>query len=488
MVRIALLLVVALAAAGYDPAAAADRPPNILFVLTDDQGWTTLGCYGGKLVPTPNLDRLAAGGVRFTAAYVTPQCTPTRATLLTGQYPSRHRMWHVIPWYGLPWAPVEEPAYVESLPRETFTLPKGLKAAGYATGCFGKWHLTHGPDGNYTSLTPSGAPHFGFDVIAEPRPKAEEERDKAVDFLTNHAIRFIEAQREKPWFCLLTHHTIHGKVFAPADLNAKYLKNGAPTDGLHNATYLAAIEHLDTSVGRLLASLEKTGQDKNTIVVFLSDNGGVYQARSKDPSAASGPPRLAVDREEYSNAPLRAGKGSAYEGGIRVPMIVRWPGHADAGRAVDTPVHAVDLLPTLFAAAGGSAPPGHVLDGVNLSPLLKAGGSIAPRPLFFYMPLYDLRWAATPCAVVRDGDLKLIEYFGDSFDADGVYHPGAKLELFDLKQDIGETRDLSKSRPEDVARLRALLHEHFKSTGAAVPGKNPRHDPARQFEETRVKP
>lgn len=464
--------------------------PNILLILTDDQGWPTLSSLGNPLVATPHLDRLGREGMTFTDAYAMPQCTPTRAALLTGQHTARNGMWHVIKWYGYPWAPVREPACVESLPRSTFTVAKGLQAAGYATACVGKWHLTDERDGTYTALKPAAAPAFGFDEApVPPDPSYPGKGDKGVDWLTDRAIDFIERRREQPWFCYLAHHTIHGPVVAPPALVQKYRARGAPAAGLHNAAYLAAIEHLDNAVGRLLARLDALQLTERTLVVFCSDNGGIFQAMQKD-AVSAGPgraPRLVVEREEFSNAPLRAGKGSAYEGGIRVPLLVRWPGVTPAGRRCATPVHVVDFMPTFLAAAGAHVPAGHVVDGADLRPLL-AGGALAERPLLWYMPLYELRWGGTPCAVIRRGDWKLIEYFGDRFDATGTYVTGHHLELFNLRADLGETRNLAGAEPAKATALRRELHALIQSAGAVIPGPNPHHDPARALEEARTKP
>lgn len=470
-------------------AAATATKPNILFILTDDQGWPTLSCYGNKLVATPHLDRLASSGARFTDAYVMPQCTPTRAALLTGQHTARSGLWHIIPWYGAPWAPVREPPMTEQLSRDAFTFPKALRAAGYTTGTAGKWHLTTNADGNYVSLKAAAASHYGFDFSAAPGPGSQNEGDKHVDYLTTQAIEFIRRERARPWFFYLAHHTIHNTVSAPPALVEKYRARGAPATGLHNATYLAAIEHMDNSIGRLMAALDELGQRERTLVIFLSDNGGIYQGLDVKPFT-QGPgtaAQLRVDQEQFSNAPLRAGKGSPHEGGIRVPCIVRWPGVVSPGRVVATPIHVVDWAPTLLAAAGAGAPRDVTLDGTDLTPLLR-GDAFSARPLLWHLPLYDLRWAATPCAVIRDGDWKLIDYFGDSFDAANRYRPGARVELFNLRTDLGETTDLAAREPERARALQFALRDWLRRVGAEIPGPNPHHDPARALLEVREKP
>lgn len=469
--------------------AAGAKQPNVLFILTDDQGWPTLGCYGNRLVPTPNLDRLAREGMRFTDAYVMPQCTPTRAALLTGQHTARNRMWHVIGWYGYPWAPLTEPPFVESLPRDTFTIAKGLKSAGYATACIGKWHLTGARDGSYVALKQESAACFGFDEAPQPpSPRYHQEGDKGVGWLSERALDFIGRHRDQPWFVYLAHHTIHGPVVAPPEMVRKYRDRGAPETGLNNATYLAAIETLDSGVGRLLEGLKALGEAEDTLVVFLSDNGGVdvlYDA-AQFTQGSGRVEQLQVKERQFSNAPLRAGKGSQYEGGIRVPCLVRWPGVVKAGVACHTPVHVVDWMPTLLEAAGAKIPSTHAMDGVSLVPLLR-GGEQRPRPLFWYLPFYELRWAATPCAVMRDGDWKLIDYFGDWFDADGKFVPGARLELFDLSHDLGERHNLADAEPDRAKRMQGQLRAWMQAVPVSVPGPNPHHDPARPLLETKVK-
>jgi uncharacterized sulfatase len=468
-------------------AAHAAAPPNILVILTDDQGWSTLSCYGSQRVPTPHLDRLASEGVRFTDAYVMPQCTPTRAALLTGQHTARNGMWHVIGWYGYPWARLAEPPFREQLPRDWPTLPKVLRTAGYATGMAGKWHLTTGEDGDYVHLK-AGDVH-GFDYVAPRGPGSQNAGDKWVDHLTDATIGFLRERKGRPWFFYLAHHTLHSVVAAPEELVRKHRAAGAPETGMFNATYLAAIEHMDNSIGRLMAALDESGQRENTLVLFLADNGGLDTnylppGFTGDPLDGSVP--LKVKTQEFDSAPLRAGKGGPYEGGIRVPCLVRWPARVKAGQVVATPVHVTDWMPTFFAAANVAPPPGHVLDGVNLVPLMR-GEALPERPLFFYLPLYDLRWLATPSAVIREGDWKLIEHFGDWFDDKARYHAGAKIELFNLRDDLGETRDLSSAENGRAEAMRARLRAWMQSIPVPVPGENPHFDPRRMLEETKEK-
>lgn len=473
---------------------AAAVQPNILLILMDDLGYSALSCYGNKLVPTPNLDRLSRDGVRFTDAYVTPQCTPTRATLMTGQYTARNKMWHVIPAYRYPNGRVQEVPYRESLSRDAFTLAKGLKKAGYATACIGKWHLTANDDGNYSGLRPETSAHYGFDVVATPSTIEKEfsTGDKAVNRFTDEAIEFIRGRRSRPWFCYLAHHSIHNVVSAPGDLVKKYREKGFPSEGLNNATYLAAIEHFDKAVGRLVEAVDNLGLAESTLVLFVSDNGGIFRTWQPNPSAVDPGEtvRLSERPGALSNAPLRDGKGSAYEGGIRIPMIARWKGSIRPGQICRTPVHIVDLMPTFLAMARSHSPVGYQMDGVSLLPLLN-GSRIDARPLFWYQPFYDVRWLATPSAVIREGDFKLIEFFGDYLEekADAAeYVPAGRIELYDLRKDIGETRNLAEQMPEKAAAMRQKLHSWIKSTGSPIPGINPEYRPQQPFVETRGMP
>jgi arylsulfatase A len=490
---VAVFAVTGTARAGNDPDVPAGVP-NILLILTDDQGWGTLGCYGGRLVPTPHLDRLAAEGARFTAAYVTSQCTPTRATLLTGQYTARHGLWHVLPWYGYPHARMTEPMFAEQYSREAFTIAKGLREAGYATGIVGKWHLTSNEDGDYNGLNPAAAPHYGFDFAPPPLSRDEfaPGADRGVETLTEQALGFIERHRDRPWFCYLSHHMIHGEVVAPEEITQRYRARGFGDEGTNRAVYLAGLECIDRSVGRLVERLDELGETDETLILFLSDNGGVdgklaFQKLERPHPAR---PTFEIEEREYDNAPLRAGKGSTYEGGIRVPMIARWPGRIPKSTVIETPVHAVDVLPTCFEVAGAEAPATHVLDGRSLVPLTTEGRDprLRDRALYQYYPFYDLRWGLTPNASIRAGDFKLIEFFGDRVDAANAYVPGHRVELYNLREDVGETRNLASDDPRTTQQLLNRLHAWMAETSAARPVENEHFDPDRAFLETREKP
>ena len=471
---------------------AVENKPNILLVLTDDQGWPTLECYGGKVVPTPHLNKLADNGVMFTDAYVTSQCTPTRAALLSGQYPARNGMWHVIGWYGFPHARMTEPAFVENYPREAFTVAKGLKKASYTTGIMGKWHLTTNEDGHYKGINPKAAHHYGFDYAAPVTPKEqfEEGADRGVELLTTQALDFIKANKEKPWFCFLSHHMIHGKVVAPKEIVDKYRQKGFKEEGYNNATYLAGLECIDRSIGQLLEGLKKLGEYENTVIVFISDNGGIDERLEYKSLSIPQPeaPQLKANLYDYDNAPLRAGKGSIYEGGVRVPLIIHWPKSFKSGTKISTPVHGIDLVPTFLELAGSKDE--EKLDGVSLLKTLSNGSdeSLNDRPIFQYSPIYDLSWGLTPCASIRKGDYKLIEFFGDRFDEKNQYVPGHHIELYNLKEDIAESKNLAQSNPAKTKELLKALRQWMKENGVEASKKNPHFDKTKSFLPMRKKP
>jgi uncharacterized sulfatase len=447
-----------------------NKAPNILLILIDDMGWPALSSYGNRHVQTIHMDRLASEGMRFTSAYVMPQCTPTRAALLTGRNNASNGMWHVIPRYYYPFARIQEPPFVENLPRGTFTIAKALQDRGYKTALLGKWHLTHNEDGYYTYLKDEAKQFYGFDYVNPITDPTEYQSygDKGVDFLTDETIRFMEQNQDQPFFIYLSHHTIHGPVLAPEKVVQQYQQLGYSKEGIHNATYLAALEHLDQSIGRLLQNLDQRGKAGDTIVFFLSDNGGVD--------------------ELFDNHPLRAGKGSIYEGGIRVPLIIRWPGRVRPGTVSDEPVHVTDLFPTILEIAGQELEKfDHSVDGSSLLPLLMEEKGFKTSSLCWFTPLYDKRWGLTPSAAIRRGRYKLIHFFGDYVDLDDgrKYIPEGRIELYDLQKDLGERRDLSGTLPELKEELLGELHDWIQSTGNEIPGINPKFDRERWFEEAR---
>jgi arylsulfatase A len=418
------------------PATAADPKPNIVFILADDLGVNDLGCYGRTDHSTPNLDRMAKSGLRFTAAYAAcPVCSPTRAAILTGEHPARLHITTFLPGRGdAPPQKLLHPQIRQQLPLEEVTLAESLMAAGYATACIGKWHL---------GGTAFGPDKQGFDVVHAGKPNTPptaEEGGKGESDLTRKAEEFVAANRDRPFFLYLAHNTPHIPLGARKDLIEKH-------KGAFNPTYAAMIETMDASVGRVLKALDDAKVAERTIVVFTSDNGGLHVPELKDD-----PPT--------HNTPYRAGKGFLYEGGIRIPLIVRWPGVVKPGGAIETPVISTDWTPTLLDACGLKVPD---LDGVSLVPLFR-GEDIKPRPLFWHVPHYTNQ-GSRPAGAIRDGKFKLIEHDED-----------ARVELFDLLADPGEQHDLSSKFPKDAQKLRAQLSDWRKAVGAQTNPVNPTFD------------
>ena len=441
-----LWLIAALAFPLFTRAAESSPPgPNIVFILADDLGINDLGCYGRREHHTPHLDALAAEGTRFTSAYCAqPICSPSRAAIMTGKNPARLHLTTFLP--GRPDCPSQKllhPVIRQQLPLEEMTLPKYLKPAGYISACIGKWHL--GGKG-------FGPAEQGFDVVHAGRPNtvpSETEGGKGEYDLTTHAMKFIEENRDRPFFLYLAHNSPHIPYAAKAPLVARNSKAFEPV-------YAAVIETLDDTVGLLLAKLDALGLAKNTLVVFTSDNGGLH--------VPEGP-----HEKITHNTPYRAGKGFLHEGGLRIPLIVRWPGRVPPGRVVNEPVVNSDWAPTLLdlcgvkAAAAGSGVT--VFDGVSLAPLL-AGGEAPKRPFFWHFPHYTNQ-GSQPEGAVRDGDWKLVEYYEGS------------VELFNIARDIGEKNNLAASEPDRVKHLRAQLAAWRDATAVQTNDQlNPKFDAA----------
>jgi arylsulfatase A-like enzyme len=435
MLRLAAVLVLLAPLAAH----AADRP-NIVLILADDLGINDLGCYGRKDHHTPQLDRLAKQGMRFTSACCAqPICSPSRAALLTGKAPARLHLTTYLP--GRPDTKAQKvlhPTMRTHLPLEEKTLARVLKEAGYATACLGKWHL--GGRG-------FGPAEHGFEVVfagrGNTKPSATE-GGKGEYALTARAEQFLAANRDRPFFLYLAHHSPHIPLAAKPELIHK-------NKGAFNPLYAAVVEALDDSVGKVLARLETLKLADRTIVLFTSDNGGLHV------------PELRDDAPTH-NTPYRAGKGFLYEGGLRVPLIVRWPGKVKAGAVSHTPVVNTDLLPTVCDLAGVKAPGG--LDGVSFAKLLLGQGEQASRTLFWHFPHYNNQ-GGRPGGAVRAGDWKLVEYY----DTD-------RAELYHLAGDPGEEKDLAGREPKRVAALRAKLAAWRRSVGAQGNRPNPDFDEA----------
>ncbi|WP_414664958.1 sulfatase [Horticoccus sp. 23ND18S-11] len=447
--------------------AATGARPNIVFIMADDLGYTDVGCFGSRYYETPHIDRLATQGTRFTNYHQHQNCAPTRAALMTGQYSPRTGVYTVggidrFDWSKRPLRPVDN---VTNLPLDRTLLPQALKAAGYTTGIFGKWHL--GQQGEYLpgkrgfdeAIVSMGV-HFNFETIP---PTAYPKGQYLADFLTDRAVDFIRRNRAAPFFLYLPHFGVHSPHQAKPELIAKF-KAKAGVGGHNNPTYAAMIASVDESVGRVMAVLDELNLADNTLLIFTSDNGGVggyvREGVKKDGSDVT------------DNAPLRSGKGSLYEGGTRVPFVVRWPGRVKAGATCDTPAIHVDIYPTLVEAAGGRLPATQVFDGESLLPLMRNVSARLTRDAIFqhfpgYLGAGVDSWRTTPVSLVQAGDWKLMEYLEDG-----------RLELYNLRDDIGETKNLAATSPEKAAELHARLNAWRAAINAPMPTKNTGADAA----------
>ncbi len=422
--------------------AAPPTKPNIVLVLADDLGINDLHCYGRQDHTTPNLDRLASQGMRFTCAYTAqPICSPSRAALMTGLCPARLHLTNYLP--GRPDSPSQrllQPRIEGQLPLEETTIAEILKRAGYATGLFGKWHL--GGDG----FSPQDQ---GFDVAVMPpatTPPTPQTGGKGEYLISNAAEKFIEEYRDQPFFCYVAHNCPHIPLSAIPDLVTKH-------HAAFNPTYAAMIETLDDSVGRLMKKVEALGLADHTIFIFTSDNGGLHVLESADGPATH-------------NTPFRAGKGYLYEGGLREPLIVSWPGVVKPARTCDTPMVLTDLVPTLLEAASiDAAQAVGPLDGVSITPLLK-GEPLPPRTLYWHFPNYTNQ-GGRPAGAIREGDWKLVEQFEDG-----------SLELYNLADDPSESHNLATSNSARANELLGKLKAWRTQVGAQMLSPNPNFDAA----------
>jgi len=451
--RIAGLAIVASVISLAAARAADGARPNIVFILADDLGWTDLGCQGSRYYETPAIDRLASQGMRFTAFHQSQNCAPTRAAMMVGQYPPRTGIYTVGTLARGEAADrrMEVPENVTDLPLDRKTIADQLKAAGYATGMFGKWHLgedaEHHPSRRgFDEAIVSAGRHFDFRT--NPRVDVPEGTYLA-DFLTEKALDFIRRHLDRPFFLYLPHFGVHSPFQAKEDLIERFRKKPA-AGGHRDPTYAAMIASVDESVARILTALDEWKLAERTAVIFSSDNGGV------------GGYAEIGGRGITDNAPLRGGKGMLYEGGTRVPFIVRWPGIVRSGSACDVPAIHVDVYPT-FLEIAGAAKPAQVIDGESLVPLLRdPAGKLHRDAIYHHIPGYlegpAGRWRTTPVGTIQVGEWKLLEFFEDG-----------RLELYNLREDVGEAEDLARSMPDKVKELHARMRAWRAQTGAAMP-------------------
>lgn len=455
--------------AAFAAAAVGDGPghvkTNVVLILIDDLGWKDLGCYGSSYYQTPNIDQLAAEGMRFTDGYAACNvCSPTRAAIMTGKYPARLLLTQWLP--SGRWNPsgkkMREGRYVSNLPLEEVTIAEAMREAGYRTAFMGKWHL-----GTETYYYPE---HQGFDVnvagrdygapgsyfypfkgswkipttgqtLRKDSPLPGKQGDYLVDRLAEEAEKFIRDSAGKPFFLMLSHYAVHTPLQGKPEKVARYEKVEA-SQQQGKPAYAAMVESVDESVGRVMETLRDLELDQQTLVIFSSDNGGFAKATD--------------------NSPLRANKGSNYEGGIRVPVIVKWPSRTKPGSISEEPVISTDFYPTILAAVGQDLRPYQHVDGKSLVPVLTGRAGLDRDAIYWHYPHYNQHPQSFPSDVVRAGDWKLIE----------ALETGQR-SLYNLAADIGETKDLSENEPAKVAQLYDKLEAWRKEVGADPMRPNP---------------
>lgn len=478
IVAVVLMLLVSAVSLPGEPARVQQTRPNIVIVYVDDMGWTDLSVQGSVYYETPHIDGLAAQGIRFTNAYAAAAiCSPSRAALLTGRYPARIGVtdWIRSRFQGgtIPVDKKNPTNYVGEtherlltppnplwMEHEEITLAELLKPAGYVSAHIGKWHLgaddwypeTQGFDINIGG-SDYGQPPSYFDPYFRkgqgdiPTLKPRREGEYLTDREADEAVAFIRGNRGQPFFLYLSHYAVHTPIQARADLRARYAAK--PKTNQTNPDYAAMVHSVDQSVGRVLAALDQAGLTERTLVMFTSDNGGLL-----------GPTH---------NAPLRSGKGHPYEGGIRVPFIVRWPGIVPAATISYAPTMGIDVLPTVARAAGLTPLTDGPIDGISLVEHLRSGGTqtLERQALFWHFPHYRNGHDIPPYSVVRNGDWKLIRW-----------SEGPRFELYNLREDLGEAKNVAETMPQKVAELDAQLAGWQRDVGAKLPRPNPAYRPA----------
>ncbi|MEJ7694074.1 sulfatase [Daejeonella sp.] len=505
---------------------------NVIFFLVDDLGWSDIGVNGSSFYETPNIDRFAKEGVRFTQAYSTCHvCSPSRASIMTGKYPARLNL---TDWLtgrqDFPFQKLKNVVINQHLPFKENTLPEVLVENGYQTAIFGKWHLgeeessplKHGFKERLLTDWNKGWPNKGFFAPYDMAGlEGGAEGEYLTDRLTSEAIRYIEKNKDAPFFLYLSHFAVHDPIQGRPDLVKKYTEKlsrikrpggerfileGNPDtpepftreqlnkflsqEGYEgfgnlpnrtvkikqhqdNVEFAAMVESVDESMGHVLAKLKELNLDEKTIVIFVSDNGGMAAANMGKPTNVVSAGSL-DSKFSTSNLPLRGAKGWFYEGGIRVPLIVKWPQFGQHGAVSNVPVIGTDFYPTILEMLGLPQKPEQHVDGASLVPLLKGESTIRRKALYWHFPHYSNHGQQSPGGAIRSGDYKLLEYY-----------EGNTVQLFNLKKDIGEQHDLAKSEPGKVRELRNLLHAWKKSVSAREMTPNPEYIPSTVFKSHR---
>jgi len=498
--------------------------PNVVVFLVDDLGWQDLGCYGSTFYETPNIDRFAECSVRFTQAYAACHvCSPTRASILTGKYPARLHLTDWLPGRkDYPFQKLKNAEIHQHLPLDEITIAEALKQHGYRTAHIGKWHLGEDPHGplqqGFDIQIPSwnkGWPKAGYDAPFQLEGLEDKPGQYLTDRLTDVAESFMETSKKEPFFLYLSHFAVHDPIEGREDLVRKYkeklatmrspgdsafILEGNPddekllskdqlTDRLHrpawsgnkvlpdrtvkikqhqdNVPFAAMVESVDESLGRVLAKLESLGINDNTIVILFSDNGGMSAANFGSPNRIVSKDQL--DKAySTSNLPLRGAKGWLYEGGIREPLIIHWPNHGGQGKLCDVPVISTDLYPTILEMLDLPLQPKQHADGVSLTPLLKGAVRLDRDAMYWHFPHYSNHGMQSPGGAIRAGDYKLLEYFENN-----------TVQLFNLKDDIGEQNDLSALHPDKVNELRSMLNAWRDRVSARMMPENPKYQPTK---------
>ncbi len=468
-------------------------PPNIVFIMADDLGWRDLGCYGSTFHQTPNLDKLAARGTRFTQAYAAnPLCSPTRSSILTGLWPARTGI--TAPACHLPQVVLEKGLAkgnsnarvlvansVTRLKTDYVTLPKVLHTAGYRTGHFGKWHLgaepysalQHGFDMDWPHWPGPGPAGSYVAPWRFPAPlKVEGQPGEHIeDALSSQVVKFIRENKDRPFYVNYWQFSVHAPYDAKDELVAKYRKLADPNNPQRNPIYAAMVESLDAGVGRVLDALDESGLAEKTIIVFFSDNGGVsWSGKGGDANHKSVRFQADMTSPPTSNLPLRNGKASLYEGGVREPCLVVWPGVTKARSVNDTVIQSIDWMPTLLDMAGVPLSKETKLDGVSLVPALN-GKPLNRDTIFTHFPHDTPASGQHPGTSVRRGDWKLIRLFAQSDDGSD------QLELYNLRDDLSEAKNLATENSEIVRELNALITKFLADTDAVIPVRNPNYKP-----------